>query len=330
MRPEFTSIPMLSIHPDRVNIYHEIHWSPYRPNRNPAETLKGVSKDHAGKVSQVARRKINKAIKYLLFLSNEKVLPDTAHGRNYKFRLSFLTLTLPSRQVHTDQEIKALCLNQMLIELRKKWHVKNYLWRAEKQRNGNLHFHILCDKFVPWSELRDCWNRIVEKIGYVSKYRDEMRAFHSGGFQVRKNLLRNWEYKAQVRAYQKGKANDWNSPNSTDVHAVHKIKNIEAYVSKYCTKDEQSQGLAGRLWGCNVELSNIPGGRLVIDSEVSEALDNLFAKYSPNVYNGEYFSTFDISLQMLSDADSTVLFKAFSSFLIDHFNFNINARLPDI
>ena len=330
MATDFVTVPILSVHPNRINLYHEVHWQGLKPRRNPAVTLKGVSKDHCGKISNVARRKINKAIQYLLFLANDKVLPDTAHGKSYAFKLAFITLTLPSEQVHSDQEIKSLCLNQFLIELRKKWKINNYFWRAEKQKNGNLHFHILVDKFVPWHEMRDVWNRIVNKLGYVDRYRTQMRDFHSGGFKVRNELLKKWEYKAQIRAYQKGKANDWCSPNSTDIHSINKIKNIEAYLSKYCTKDEQAKGLTGRLWGCNQELSDIPGGKVVVDNEISKALDSLFEKYSPNYYCGEYFTTYFISMDMLRDVDSLPLFKVLASFLNSHFHYSLQQTLPDI
>ena len=35
------------------------------------------------------------------------------------YKIGFVTLTLPSEQRHTDNEIKKYCLNQLLIELRK-------------------------------------------------------------------------------------------------------------------------------------------------------------------------------------------------------------------
>jgi hypothetical protein len=328
MKAEFEVVPMVSIHPGRINLYSEVVWSPYRPKRNPAIHLEGVSNDHAGKVSSVAKRKINKAIDYLLFLANDKVLPDTAHGRSYSFKLAFITLTLPSVQVHSDQEIKSKCLNQFLVEARKKWHVRNYIWRAEKQMNGNLHFHILVDKFIPWSELRDCWNRICNKLGYVDRYRNQMHQFHSGGFRLRSDLLKNWAYKAQIKAYQKGKANDWASPNSTDIHSVHKVKNIKGYIKKYYGKDEQTDGLAGRLWGCNYELSDIPGAKLVVDSNVNDAIQSIFDKHCPKVYEGAYFTCLNVTFDMLKSADSDLLFRALGTFLSDHFNYNLQREIP--
>lgn len=319
-------VPMLSIHPTKLNLYSSFEWQEkkkYYPKRFKIET---ASKQHNGKVSEHAKRKIKKAIDYLLFLSREKELPDTYHGANYKFRLAFITLTLPSLQVHSDNEIKERCLNQLLIELKKKHNVRNYLWRAEKQNNGNLHFHILVDKFIPWSELRDMWNRIINKLGYVDTYRESMRNFHKNGFKVRTDLLESWSETKQLQSYNRNKQSDWASPNSTDIHAVHKVKNIQAYVAKYCTKDEQSKGLKGRLWGCNEQLSNIPGAQIVVDNEINEALCELFDKYSPNVYNGDYFSSISIEFAMLSGLESKVLFEAFAGFLSQHFGTNYQTQ----
>jgi len=310
---------MVSIHPGRINLYHEIKWHRPPPRRDHSANLSRGFHASNGKVSTATRRKINKAIEYLLFLSSNKDLPDTEHGKAYKFRLAFVTLTLPSSQQHTDIVIKEKCLNQFLIEARKRWKVRNYLWRAEKQRNGNIHFHVLTDKFIPWSELRDTWNRITNKLQYVDRYRDQMREFHSGGPTVRRDLLKNWSYKAQIKAYQKGKANDWSSPNSTDIHSVYKIRNLKGYISKYCTKDEQSEGLSGRLWGCNYQLSDIPGARCIMDNTIHEAVTRLFEKHSPRSYSGEYFTTFFIDLNMLINSDSDVLFRLLAGFIFDHF-----------
>jgi len=320
---------MLSIHPGRINFFKQIHWVPSRPGRIKRHNIAKEKKAHNGNISDVARRKINKSINYLLFLANDKVLPDTAHGRSYKFRIAFITLTLPSKQIHPDNVIKTRCLNQLLIELTRYYRVKNYIWRAEKQKNGNIHFHIIIDKFVPWSELRNRWNRIINKLAYVDNYRKDIKQFHSNGFQVRQDLIAQWSYKSQINAYQRGRASDWSSPNSTDIHAVHKIKDLQAYFSKYFIKSEQNKGLKGRLWGCNYQLSSIPGAKVVVDSEVSAAFNHIFDKYKPKCYKSENFSVTYVSIAMLKDKESSLLYNLLAAFILDHFNINLQLDLPD-
>jgi hypothetical protein len=260
-------------------------------------------------------------------MANNKVLPDTAHGKSYKFKVAFITLTLPSKQIHSDNYIKETCLNQLLVELRIRYKVRNYLWRAEKQKNGNIHFHILVDKFIPWSELRDRWNRIINKLGYVDNYRTEMKEWHKNGFNVRKDLLKHWDYQKQIKAYQKGKINDWSSPNSTDIHSLHKINNVKDYICKYCTKNETNSEVQGRMWGCNYELSDIKGACEIVDQEIKSELNELISEFKPRVYTSDYFSVIHISVHKLNNTKYQNLYNIFYKYLIDKFSFNIQQEL---
>lgn len=360
MKPTYDIIPKVAVHPTCINIYNEIAWYPYKPGKfknnivadspeifpenvnpetgeillqaqneikSPAAHLLTSDKKYHGIVSGQTRRKMSKAVDYLLYLANDKALPATAHGKSYNFKIAFITLTLPSAQIHSDDEIKEQCLNQFLVELRKRHQVKNYLWRAEKQKNGNIHFHILCDRFIPWSEIRDRWNRICNKLGYVERYRNEMKAFHSSGFQVRKDLLKKWEYKAQIKAYQTGKANDWNNPNSTDVHSLYRVSRVREYIAKYTTKDDKNAEVEGRIWGCNYELSHITGGVTELDSLLKSELNEVIDKFKPRVYTADYFSVIHIDVNQLRIFGDSLLYRLFTAYLSDHFSIDIVREL---
>jgi hypothetical protein len=360
MKPSFDIIPKVAVHPTCINVYNQIAWYPYKPGRknyendtditndlfenvdtitgeilangsfikkSPAAHLLTSDKNYHGKVSNQTRRKMGKAVDYLLYLANDKYLPDTANGKAYSFKIAFVTLTLPSKQVHSDDEIKDKCLNQLLVELRKRYNVKNYLWRAERQKNGNIHFHILLDKFIPWSELRDRWNRIINKLQYIERYRDEMKDFHKNGFQARKDLFKHWDYQSQIKAYKQGKINDWNSPNSTDIHSLYKISKVKEYISKYTTKDEQNSEVKGRFWGCNFELSHLTGGTTELDSYLKSELNGLIAKYKPKCYDGDYFTVIHIDVNKLNCIEFENLFNLFTSYLHEHFLVDIEHRL---
>ncbi len=160
-----------------------------------------------GLVSDKGNRNINLAIDWMVLLSKEKTELNqsiTTSKSFYKWKLNFVTLTLSSKQRHSDKFLKKKLLGSFLDYLRKKKGIKNYVWRAESQANGNIHFHIITDTFLPWQQLRDVWNNIQEKLGYVSEFKKKFN--HS-------------------------------NPNSTDVHSLIKIKNIGAYLSKYCSKN---------------------------------------------------------------------------------------------
>lgn len=323
----YVSIPYVSVHPNSINVFKRIEWIDKKKYRPKFKHLLESDRNHNGKVSAQANRKVSKAVDYMLFMAKDKKIQTSEHGRNFKFKICFVTLTLPSAQIHSDNEIKSACLNQFLIEAKKKWHVINYVWRAEKQMNGSIHFHVLTDKFIPWSELRDVWNRIVNKLGYVDRYRDEMKKFHSEGFRVRSELLQKWEYKAQVKAYQTGKANDWSSPNSTDVHSIKQVSNVRKYVLKYTTKDEKNGPVSGRMWGCSVDLSNIPGAQDIIAAEIYEEIGRLKKEFPDSMYEAEYFTTFSLPVQLLKSIGCNALYMLFSKFLIDRFDYHIQTEI---
>lgn len=285
-------IPKVKISPRCLCIFHEVHRSGralcYRRDRVRIP----ISNDNAGLISNRSSRKIKNAIDWLLFIAQDKEVFSSWHGKFFKFRINFVTLTLASKQIHSDNEIKSLLLNQLLVEARQRWGVNKYLWRAEAQRNGNIHFHIVTDKFIPWSELRDTWNRIQNKLGYVDRYRDEMKAFHAGGFRVRKDLLEKWSFKNQLAAYRQGSKKDWNSPNSTDVHSIVKVRNISAYLAKYCTKNSDYRPIEGRNWGLSENLSQVNNSAIEIDTAISDELEQIATADFCEIFNDEFFSLF--------------------------------------
>jgi len=317
------SIPFITIHPDKINIYNRVEDQNKIKKYNRFENLNGEVNDYKNKISINSRRKISKSVDYLLLFAQGGKLPNSLHGKLLKFKISFITLTLPSQQCHTDNEIKNKCLNQFIIELKRFYHVKNYIWRAEKQQNGNIHFHILTDKFIPWSEIRDRWNRIIEKLGYVSKYRDNLKKFHSGGFQVRQDLLKFWSLESQKKAYMNGIKNNWNNPNSTDIHSLKNINNAKKYLISYITKEEQNKGLKNRVWGCNYELSNLKGDIEICDNEIKNEIDKLFKDLTIHRYISDHFSVLYFNNLSFLYKNYNLLFQLFSNYLIKTFNFNV-------
>lgn len=352
MKAELTIIPSVSVHPGQVNFYYQYHWNPRKPTKetqpgqgkydfdkdgNIIET-KGIKYEHLlnserkanGFVSKTAKKKISKAVDYALAVATKKKVINRITGRALTFKVSFITLTLPSAQIHTDKEIIAKCLNQWLVEARKYYYVKNYIWRAEKQKNGNLHFHVLIDKYIDYQELRDGWNRIVNKLGYVDRYRQEQMKWHEQGFKIRTELLPTWPMKKQLQAYERGARSHWNSPNSTDVHSLRKIINIQSYISKYMTKAENNQTempqkqteqmkQTGRIWGCNRELSNIKGARLDVDQQTENELQILENNKDVRQVSDTYFSVYYVDYKKLPEMGCDYLYKQLSVYLYNTF-----------
>jgi len=193
--------------------------------------------DNGGKVSKASKGKINQYIDWIVATADWKTALDEKTNKFYTFKVNFITLTLPSPQVHPDQQIKRDCLGQLLSELKRKYPHIRYFWRAEKQANKNIHFHLLTNIYYHYKEIREDWNRIINKLGYVDKYKEKFTGITFKNYCSRYRNLSTLKEATLRNAWQNSKAEGWINPNTTDVHSVKKVKNLGAYISKYCSKD---------------------------------------------------------------------------------------------
>lgn len=176
--------------------------------------------------------------------------------------LTFVTLTLSAKQSHNDLEIKRELLNPFLIYAKRKWGVKTFIWKAEPQKNENIHFHLIFDRKVHWREIRDTWNGLQDRIGYLTEFE---------------------------------KKHGHRDPNSTDIHSLYKDKkgntlfSVAAYMAKYISKNEESdRPLLGRVWGCSDNLKLLQNFTDYSDNELSE-IWNFFKSIGFKEIKKEYF-----------------------------------------
>lgn len=201
---------------------------------------------HKGVLSEKAVKEIRNCVNWLVASAKLKTLYHAESKKYYSFKVNFITLTLPDTYDEiTDVILKKDLLNPLLTTLRKGYGLKNYLWKLEFQQNGKLHVHLTTDTFIYWKDLRRLWNKRLVSCGHMAKFRDE---------------------------------HGHTDPNSTDVHAVYKINDIAAYISKYMSKaDEQLAKVKGRIWQCNQELQRNAKPRIFVPaSDIKEVMHTLF------------------------------------------------------
>jgi hypothetical protein len=274
---------------------------------------------HKGRISPIAKRKISRAVDYLTHIVPRKTYFHPGNGRKGDFFLNFITLTLSSEQIHSDNEIKSHLLEPFLNTCRQKWQVISYIWRVEKQKNGNLHIHLITDRFIPWNELRNCWNMHQQKLGYITRYRDNQMEWHRSGFRFRPELSEKMSNARQYHAYKEGINNQWSNPNSTDVHGLRKINDARAYLTKYITKSDQSDDIEGRLWGCSSNLVRIRGAEIFADGSASAEIDKLLSDPRCRFYKGDYFFIITYKNNLLYCGAFPILLEELETFIRAHF-----------
>jgi len=248
-------IPYVSIRPNYLTFYERPEFSYTLSDAQIRNSVNLEDRKHKGKISIKARKRIEQAISWLLETTPRKRFFSKARNKHFYFKVNFITLTLASKQVHSDNTIKKELLNQFLTEIRTQFKVKNYLWRAEAQKNGNIHFHILADKYIHYTEVRAKWNRIQEKLGYIERYTD-----------------------------QTGKTD----PPSTEIKSIKHVKNLPRYLSKYCTKESVYRKIEGKQWGLSHSLSKLKSAVIVPSfamlDELKEIRNIFFDKFKEYDY----------------------------------------------
>ena len=141
--------------------------------------------------------------------------------------------------------------------------MKSYVWKAELQERGQIHYHITADCYVDLKELRQAWNNLQEKAG----------------------LLDDFYLKYGHR-----------NPNSTDIHSVKKVKNIEAYLVKYISKTEEDKGsTVGKIWDCSTNLKKAQYFTTLYSSETGNYISNGIEKGYIQPYYSTNFSIFKLN-----------------------------------
>ena len=229
-------------------------------------------------LSSTSKRLLKDSIMSMYVLSKPRTIYVNQKLSIYNYRMSFITLTLPSKQIHSDKDIK-ICLDRFLTRLRNDMGIVNYVWKAELQINKNIHFHLTLDKYCSYNSIRYYWNQCINHLGYVDKYSDKMKQLSINQYAI----LRNKKVEDIKDVYIRGVRCEWNSPNSVDVRSVLASKDISNYLSKYFAKndddckDDDILRIAsfGRVWSRSQSLSKLKYKNKIDVNEIKSFIDNL-------------------------------------------------------
>jgi len=201
------------------------------------------------------------------------------------FRLAFVTLTLPVKQFHTDNDIKKNCLAPFIDNLCKTHSVTQYIWRAEKQVNGNLHFHMIINAPIPFYMIRYQWNKQLNKLGYIDKF-------------YLKHGHRN--------------------PPTEQIVAPKKIKNLQSYLTKYLTKTQGLNQVQGKNYGISQNLRSFKFPVCERFAPLWNTIQQLKQHFKPKIITGDFFKILVLSFhkyfKYLDDTLKTFFVNYFQSY----------------
>jgi hypothetical protein len=227
----------------------------YEMTEEHKEKLK-KSKKFKGQLSKHSKRKIHKYLK----IWHEAIRIENKFHKNInkgkRKKLVFITLTLPAAQMHSDKYVKKNILGRFLEELQRKNYTTHYFWRAEKQKNGNIHFHCITDNYIDKKILQNLWNHEMRKHGYIEKFK---------------------------------KKHGHENPPSTQVQVLPETENGINYVTKYQEKEDENGTVEGRLWACDYNLVKLRPYVSYNDSSMNYYLSKVTTKEDVYIYNDDFF-----------------------------------------
>lgn len=278
----FLFMPKISLKPNRVTLFNEVLIRNYN-----TQTLEHISKRrvvdalhvtnnkpvlekryHDFIISKSGQKKIQEKINWMYILAKSRYQKTYSGKEIFNFKINFLTLTLPSAQMHPTSQITTECFNQFLTEIRLRTNMENYVWRLEFQKNGNLHYHIVTDTYIDYHFCQKIWNRIINKLSYIDKFQAKFSEMNLHQYIGAVKYSDHVDFTQLAKRYYKGVAEKWTNAPSVDVKVCTSNKAIAYYISKYFGKnkdnnckqnklDNKENSFSLRLWFCSRSLSKL-------------------------------------------------------------------------
>lgn len=158
---------------------------------------------YSGTMTNHARKRLSCALDILIQRNPTRRIYNTITETSHDFRLNFVTLTVPTHKMISASWGYEHLLGKWIRYMRDKYGLKEYVWKCELTEAQQPHWHITTNEFIPWQVIRWKWNSLMRNERLLDKY-----------------------------ARQHGHFN----PNSTDIHAVENVVDMQKYLAKEMCK----------------------------------------------------------------------------------------------
>ncbi len=230
-------IPVIQIRGSSLLLYDEpVRLYSNAPSAKRRQNMKEQAKKaYSGGMSMGSRKRLAKAITIMTQAIKPRwIFNPVSQLRDYH-NFSFVTLTVASQKNITARFAYDNLLGPFLDWLTKTIGNKNplaktYIWKAELQKRGQIHYHITTPAFIHWRAIRTKWNELQHKAGLLDQY-----ALKHGHFD----------------------------PNGTDIHKTTHIRKMDRYLIKELAKSVN----ANKLYARRVVDSLIKAGEIPADKK---------------------------------------------------------------
>lgn len=289
---------MLQIRPYGLIAYYRREWHVTGKRKKEITTaLAQEQKErnaifYSGKITPYSKKRLKRAIQLLVATAVEKEAKNFKTGKTFKFKINFITLTLPAPQGEvSDKILKSQVLDNFIKRCRRKYGLKSYVWRAERQKNKNLHFHMISDTYIHYEKLRQDWNGCLTSLGFIESYKQKHCKLTLADYLKLYPPTTKVSKEQREKSFQRGVATKWEDPNSTDVHSIVKIKNLTQYFVKYMAKEsEEGDTIEGKIWDCSANLKIKNNCECLLEGIAQQTWEEVLADPTIKVKHDNIFS----------------------------------------
>jgi hypothetical protein len=129
---------------------------------------------YSGEMTHHSQKRMKSAVENLFAIADEKTIYLPLRKTPMKFKINFITLTLPTTNHQcTDTEIHAQIFTTWLSYCKRRKGLKNYVWKCERQKNGNIHYHIITDIYIEKAWLSKSWNYHCQNLKLIDRFEEK-------------------------------------------------------------------------------------------------------------------------------------------------------------
>jgi hypothetical protein len=281
---------------------------------------------YSGGMSMGTRKRLAKAVTIMSQAIKPKWIRNPVTNKLDYHQFTFVTLTVASHKNITARSAYDALLSHFLDWMtrtvaQENPAAKTYIWKAELQKRGQIHYHITTPAFIHWRDIRRKWNALQREAGLLDDF-----ALEHGHFD----------------------------PNGTDVHKTQHVKKADRYLIKELGKtisalqleairevrakvaagelpadqaDEEIKRIkaekirtVGKIWGCSEDLAGVNYFTLGETQEHVRKIEQWVKEGRAREVVDDYFSIIycdDVDPPDLLNKSETAAFTEYLKFSLD-------------
>jgi len=261
--------PSVSFNPSNMVLYkyyaEDSKYSRKPPEKNVHDQI-GVSRKQA--------QRIRKSIEWLYLISRKKTCYNSRTGKYFNFKINMITLTIPSPYEMSDKEVLRKLLKPFLRRLRIDIKGAMYVWKAEVQDNGAVHFHINTNVFIKLDWLKLTWNKILINENLLENTKQMTNT--TTDIKAIKNPETLGKYLANYVSKKDIKKKAWKRYLRRFGKKLKQNENVCVLPKRYYAMNKRKIEI--KLWDCSNAIKKIKIGQVDYDSVLANAMHEYITK----------------------------------------------------